>query len=170
MMLTDQLNYLPDDILTKVDRASMAVSLEARVPMLDHRVVQFAWKLPLHFKIRNGTSKWILRKILYKYVPPELVQRPKMGFGVPIDRWLRGPLRDWAEELLSVRNLEQHGLLCAEPIRLKWQEHLSGVRNWQYLLWDILAFQDWFRHNTSACQGPSPHCSKNAGLMRAGLR
>jgi asparagine synthase (glutamine-hydrolysing) len=107
---------------------------------------------------------------LYKYVPAELLERPKMGFGVPIDRWLRGPLREWAEDLLSVVSLEQHGLLCAEPIRLKWQEHLSGVRNWQYLLWDILAFQDWFRHNTSACQGPSPHCSKNAGLMRAGLR
>jgi asparagine synthase (glutamine-hydrolysing) len=170
MMLTDQLNYLPDDILTKVDRASMAVSLEARVPLLDHRVVEFAWKLPLHSKILNGTSKWILRQILYKYVPRELVERPKMGFGVPIDRWLRGPLRDWAEDLLSARSLEQHGLLNVDSIRLKWQEHLSGVRNWQYLLWDILAFQDWFRHNTSACQRPSPHCSKNAGLMRAGLR
>jgi asparagine synthase (glutamine-hydrolysing) len=153
-----------------VDRASMAVSLEARVPMLDHRVVEFAWKLPLHFKIRNGTSKWILRQILYKYVPSELVERPKMGFGVPIDRWLRGPLREWAEDLLSVKSLEAHGLLDADPIRLKWQEHLSGVRNWQYLLWDILAFQDWFRHNTSACQGPTPHCSKNAGLMRAESR
>jgi asparagine synthase (glutamine-hydrolysing) len=170
MMLTDQLNYLPDDILTKVDRASMAVSLEARVPMLDHRVVEFAWKLPLHFKIRKGTSKWILRQILYNYVPRELVERPKMGFGVPIDRWLRGPLREWGEDLLSVKSLEAHGLLDADPIRVKWQEHLSGVRNWQYLLWDILAFQDWFRHNTSACQRPSPHCSKNAGLMRAGLR
>jgi asparagine synthase (glutamine-hydrolysing) len=170
MILADQLNYLPDDILTKVDRASMAVSLEARVPMLDHRVVEFAWKLPLHFKIRKGTSKWILRQILYNYVPRELVERPKMGFGVPIDRWLRGPLREWAEDLLSVKSLEAHGLLDADPIRVKWQEHLSGVRNWQYLLWDILAFQDWFRHNTSACQGPSPHCSKNVGLMRAGLR
>jgi asparagine synthase (glutamine-hydrolysing) len=170
MMLTDQLNYLPDDILTKVDRASMAVSLEARVPMLDHRVVEFAWKLPLHFKIRKGTSKWILRQILYNYVPRELVERPKMGFGVPIDGWLRGPLREWAEDLLSVKSLEAHSLLDADPIRVKWQEHLSGVRNWQYLLWDILAFQDWFRHNTSAYRGPSPRCSKTAGLMRAGLR
>jgi len=169
MMLTDLLNYLPDDILTKVDRASMAVSLEARVPLLDHRVVEFTWKLPLHFKIRKGLSKWILRQILYKYVPVELVERPKMGFGVPIDSWLRGPLRDWAEDLLSVKSLEQHGLLNAHPIRLKWQEHLSGVRNWQYLLWDILAFQDWFRHNTTVWQVPTPHCFGVPRPMRARL-
>lgn len=157
MMLTDTLNYLPDDILTKVDRASMAVSLEARVPLLDHRVVEFAWRLPLRFKIRQGTSKWILRQVLHKYVPAKLMQRPKMGFSIPIDDWLRGPLREWAEALLSADCLAQHGLLNAGPIRTKWREHLSGTQNWQDLLWVVLVFQDWYLH--------TDHCGKRSGPL-----
>lgn len=152
MLLTDLTNYLPNDILTKVDRASMAVSLEARVPLLDHRIVEFAWRLPLHFKIRGRISKWILRKVLYKYVPQGLVERPKMGFGIPIDHWLRGPLREWAEDLLSPQALERHGLFESEPIRRRWQEHVSGRHNWQYLIWDVLVFQDWFSHNATVPQ------------------
>ena len=147
MMYLDAISYLPDDILTKIDRASMSVSLETRIPFLNHHVVEFANTLPLSMKIKNGESKWILRQLLDKYVPREFTERPKMGFGIPIDIWLRGPLRDWAESLLEESRLKKEGFLNYEPIRRKWVEHLSGRRNWQYHLWDILMFQAWLEKN-----------------------
>jgi len=143
MQYLDAVSYLPDDILVKVDRAAMGVSLETRVPFLDHRLFEFAWHIPMHQKIRQGQGKWILRQLLYQYVPQKMIDRPKMGFGIPIDSWLRGPLREWAEDLLDKKNMQEQGFFEVNEIHQKWSEHLSGKRNWQYLLWDVLMFQAW---------------------------
>lgn len=143
MLLLDGMGFLPDDVLAKVDRATMAVGLESRAPFLDHHIAEFAWRLPLAMKICQGHNKWLLRQVLYRHVPEKLVERPKMGFAVPLDDWLRGPLRDWAEHLLDERSLRHGGLLDARLVRRKWQEHLSGKRHWQHGLWSVLMLQAW---------------------------
>ena len=142
-MYLDAVTYLPDDILVKVDRATMAMGLEARVPLLDHRLVEFAWRLPRPMKIRNGKGKWLLRHVLARHVPVELTDRPKMGFGVPVGDWLRGPLRGWAEGLLAVERVSSEGFLEADPIRAAWADHVSGRSDRAYQLWNVLMFQVW---------------------------
>lgn len=143
MMALDSLSYLPDDILVKVDRAAMAVSLETRAPFLDKDVVEFAWQLPMNLKLRNGQGKWILRKLLYKYVPENLVERPKMGFSIPLDDWLRGPLREWAEPLLDEHRLIAEGYINPVPVRRAWEQHQQNKANFGYRLWSVLMFQSW---------------------------
>jgi asparagine synthase (glutamine-hydrolysing) len=148
MMALDLETYLPDDILVKVDRAAMSIGLETRVPFLDHQVVEFAWSLPLNLKSKSEQSKWVLKELLARYVPRDLIERPKKGFGVPLDTWLRGPLKAWADALLNETRLEKEGYFQARALRNKWDEHLSGRRNWSYHLWSALMFQSWLEHNS----------------------
>ena len=143
MMFFDTLTYLPGDILVKLDRAAMGTSLETRTPFLDHRVIDLAWKLPLNMKIRNTEKKWCLKELLYKRVPKELIERPKMGFSVPIGDWLRGPLRDWAEHLLDEKKMKESGYFNTSEIQQKWHQHISKEYNWQHHLWDIIIFESW---------------------------
>jgi asparagine synthase (glutamine-hydrolysing) len=167
MQYLDTITYLPDDILAKVDRASMAVALEVRVPLLDHRLVEMSWRLPHRFKLRRGTSKWLLRQIAYKHVPKELLERPKMGFGVPIDQWLRGPLKNWAADLLGPAALRQVGLLKPEPIAEKWAEHQAGARNWQQFLWNVLMFQAWHPNSKAGASFKHSPLSASRALEHA---
>jgi asparagine synthase (glutamine-hydrolysing) len=146
MMLADTLTYLPDDILVKVDRASMAVSLESRIPFLDHRIVELAWSVPTALKFRRGGGKWLLKRYLARHLPSSLIERPKMGFGIPVGEWLRGPLRDWAAALLDEHRLRREGYLDPAPVQARWRQHQDRTGEWGYLLWDVLMFEAWHDH------------------------
>jgi asparagine synthase (glutamine-hydrolysing) len=143
LLYLESMTSLPDDMLVKVDRAAMGVSLETRVPFLDHRVLEFSWKLPLSMRMRDGIGKWVLRQVLNKYVPQSLIERPKGGFSVPIDVWLKGPLREWAEGYMNEKRLKKEGYLNAPMVTRRWEEHLQGKRKWQWHLWGVLMFQAW---------------------------
>jgi asparagine synthase (glutamine-hydrolysing) len=164
MMYLDSLTFLPDDILVKVDRASMAVSLEVRAPLLDHRVVEFAWRLPGSLKLRGRQGKWILRQVLDRYVPRQLIDRPKQGIDIPVEAWLRGPLRDWAETMLEPQRLRAEGFFHADRVRQIWAEHLSGARNLDFCLWAVLMFQAWREHWSPA---PAQAAEAEGRLSRA---
>jgi asparagine synthase (glutamine-hydrolysing) len=165
MLYLDLVTYLPDDVLTKLDRASMGVSLEARVPLLDHRVVEFAWSIPLALKIRDGQSKWVLRQILDRHVPPALTDRPKTGFAMPLDAWLRGPLRPWAESLLDRRRLRDEGFLDATVVHTHWMTHLSGRKNLSDQLWNVLMFQAWL--DARRCDTAPAHSERHLDVVGA---
>jgi asparagine synthase (glutamine-hydrolysing) len=143
MMYIGQRSWIPDGTLVMADRAAMGASLETRAPLMDHRIVEFIWSLPLSMKIRNDNKKWILRQVLYRYIPKEIVERPKMGFDVPVRDWLRGPLKEWAESLLDEKRIREEGFLNPAPIREKWIAHLEGKHDWSSNLWDVLMFQNW---------------------------
>ncbi len=144
MLYNDTVKYLSDDVLVKVDRASMAVSLESRVPYLNHNLIDFAWQIPIKYKIQNNQGKYLLRQVLYKHVPEELVNRPKMGFGIPLDKWLRGPLKKWAMDLLDYEKIKEQGVLDSNVIKKAWEDHQSGVRNCHHQLWNVIMFQSWY--------------------------